>query len=63
MLPEIQVLGVTLHTFGLVVALAFVAAGALLARRLRELGRPVDWAYERSRWRWSAAWWAPRPTS
>lgn len=46
MLPEIELLGVTLQTFGLVVALAFVAAGALLARRLRELGRPVDWAYE-----------------
>src|SRR5215218_7163581 len=27
-------------------ALAFLAAGALIARRLDELGRPVDWAYE-----------------
>ena len=28
------------------VALAFVAAGALLARRLREWGKPTDWTYE-----------------
>jgi phosphatidylglycerol:prolipoprotein diacylglycerol transferase len=27
-------------------ALAFLAAGALIARRLGELGKPVDWAYE-----------------
>jgi phosphatidylglycerol:prolipoprotein diacylglycerol transferase len=27
-------------------ALGFVACGALVARRLRELGRPIDWAYE-----------------
>lgn len=27
-------------------ALAFLAAGALIARRLRELELPVDWAYE-----------------
>src|SRR5438270_1933009 len=26
--------------------LGFVAAGALVARRLRELGHPADWAYE-----------------
>jgi len=35
-----------LQTFGVCFALAFFAAGALLARRLTELGKPVDWAYE-----------------
>jgi phosphatidylglycerol:prolipoprotein diacylglycerol transferase len=44
--PEIHVLGLSLKTFGIVFALGFVAAGAILARRLRELGKPVDWAYE-----------------
>lgn len=46
MQPEIDVLGLPLKTFGLMFALAFAAAGALVARRLREQGRPVDWAYE-----------------
>src|SRR4029079_18566004 len=27
-------------------ALAFLAAGALIAKRLGEIGKPVDWAYE-----------------
>ena len=36
----------TIQTFGLALALGFIACGALAARRLRELGRPVDWAYE-----------------
>src|ERR1700682_3077952 len=27
-------------------ALAFLAAGALAAKRLKELGKPTDWAYE-----------------
>src|ERR1044072_6874094 len=27
-------------------ALAFIAAGALIAKRLKEIGKPVDWAYE-----------------
>ena len=27
-------------------ALGFLAAGAVIARRFRELGKPVDWAYE-----------------
>jgi phosphatidylglycerol:prolipoprotein diacylglycerol transferase len=46
MRPEIHILGVSLKTFGIVFALGFLAAGAILARRLRELGKPVDWAYE-----------------
>ncbi|MCW2959073.1 MAG: prolipoprotein diacylglyceryl transferase [Solirubrobacterales bacterium] len=46
MQPEIDLFGLPLKTFGLLFALSFVAAGALIARRLRELDKPVDWAYE-----------------
>jgi phosphatidylglycerol---prolipoprotein diacylglyceryl transferase len=46
MQPEIDLGPLTLQTFGIMFALAFVAAGALVAKRLRELGKPVDWAYE-----------------
>ena len=46
MQPEIELGPVTLQTFGLCFALAFVAAGWLLWKRLGELGKPVDWAYE-----------------
>ena len=46
MRPEIHVLGLSIKTFGLFFALNFVAWGALVGRRLRELGKPVDWAYE-----------------
>lgn len=46
MQPEIHVLGLSLKTFGLMFALAFVAIGLVIARRLRELGKPVEWAYE-----------------
>ena len=46
MKPELHILGVSIKTFGLTFALGFIACGAVLARRLRELGRPVDWAYE-----------------
>ncbi len=46
MQPEIDLFGLPLKTFGLCFALGFVAAGAIIQRRLRELGRPVDWAYE-----------------
>jgi phosphatidylglycerol:prolipoprotein diacylglycerol transferase len=44
--PEIHVLGLSIKTFGIAFALGFAAAGAVIARRLRELGRPADWAYE-----------------
>jgi phosphatidylglycerol:prolipoprotein diacylglycerol transferase len=44
--PEIHIGPLTLQTFGLMFALAFLAAGALIAKRLKELGKPVDWAYE-----------------
>jgi phosphatidylglycerol:prolipoprotein diacylglycerol transferase len=44
--PDLDIGPVTLHTFGLMFALAFLAAGAVVGRRLQELGKPVDWAYE-----------------
>lgn len=46
MLKQIDVLGLHLQTFGIFFALNFLAWSALVARRLRELGKPVDWAYE-----------------
>lgn len=42
MIPEIG----PVKTFGLMFGLAFLAAGLLLGRRLREQGRPGDWSYE-----------------
>src|SRR3712207_2055806 len=45
-LPEIDVLGLPIKTFGLFFGLSFIACGLVIARRLKELGRPVDWAYE-----------------
>jgi phosphatidylglycerol:prolipoprotein diacylglycerol transferase len=44
--PEIQIGPLELQTFGICFALGFLGAGALVARRLRELGKPADWAYE-----------------
>lgn len=46
MFPEIDLGPITLQTFGLVTALAFIAGGWIVALRLRELGAPADWAYE-----------------
>lgn len=46
MKPEIEILGISIHTFGVTFALGFLACGMLLVRRLRELGKSVDWAYE-----------------
>jgi phosphatidylglycerol---prolipoprotein diacylglyceryl transferase len=46
MKPEVLVFGISIKTFGVVFALGFAACGLVIARRLRELGRPVDWAYE-----------------
>jgi phosphatidylglycerol:prolipoprotein diacylglycerol transferase len=46
MKPEIHLLGISIKTFGVMFALGFLACGAVAARRLRELGKPVDWAYE-----------------
>jgi phosphatidylglycerol:prolipoprotein diacylglycerol transferase len=44
--PELDVFGITLQTFGLMLGLGFVVAGLLAGRYLKELGKPVDWAYE-----------------
>jgi phosphatidylglycerol---prolipoprotein diacylglyceryl transferase len=46
MKPEFQLLGISIKTFGVAFALGFLACGALVARRLREMGKPIDWAYE-----------------
>lgn len=46
MLPEIHLGPLTLQSFGLMMGLGFVVAGLFTSRRLRELGRPADWAYE-----------------
>jgi phosphatidylglycerol---prolipoprotein diacylglyceryl transferase len=45
-LKQIDVLGVQLQTFGIFFALNFLAWAAVVARRLKEIGKPVDWAYE-----------------
>ena len=42
MLPEIG----PIKTFGLMFGLAFIAAGLVLARRLKEQGKSPDWSYE-----------------
>ncbi len=42
MIPEIG----PIQTFGVMFALAFLACGAMAARRFKELGKPADWAYE-----------------
>jgi len=44
--PEVDILGISIKTFGVMFALAFLACGAVVWRRLGELGKPVDWAYE-----------------
>jgi phosphatidylglycerol:prolipoprotein diacylglycerol transferase len=46
MYPEIEIGPLTLQSFGLMFVLGFVAAGLLVLKRLRELGKPVDWSYE-----------------
>jgi phosphatidylglycerol:prolipoprotein diacylglycerol transferase len=44
--PQIDLGPIELQTFGICFAVAFLAAGATMGRRLQELGRPPDWAYE-----------------
>ncbi len=46
MKPEIEIAGISIKTFGVMFALGFLACGAVVARRLREMDKPVDWAYE-----------------
>jgi phosphatidylglycerol:prolipoprotein diacylglycerol transferase len=45
-LPDFDVLGLSIKTFGLAFGLSFVLCGLIVARRLKETGRPPDWAYE-----------------
>jgi phosphatidylglycerol:prolipoprotein diacylglycerol transferase len=45
-LKQIDVLGLHLQTFGIFFALNFLCWAAVMARRLKEIGKPVDWAYE-----------------
>jgi phosphatidylglycerol---prolipoprotein diacylglyceryl transferase len=44
--PEIDLGPLTLKTFGIMFSLGFLGAGAVCARRFKELGKPADWAYE-----------------
>jgi phosphatidylglycerol---prolipoprotein diacylglyceryl transferase len=46
MQPTIDLGPTTIQTFGIAFACAFIAAGVVAARRLKELGKPADWAYE-----------------
>ena len=46
MQPEIDIGPLTLQTFGICFAAAFIASGALVWKRLVEWGKPGDWAYE-----------------
>jgi phosphatidylglycerol---prolipoprotein diacylglyceryl transferase len=46
MQPEIELGPLTLQTFGICFAAAFLACAGLVARRLGEIGRPPDWSYE-----------------
>src|SRR3954470_22159246 len=46
MQPQIHLGPITLQTFGICFAAGFLAAAAVLSRRLREIGKPPDWAYE-----------------
>jgi phosphatidylglycerol---prolipoprotein diacylglyceryl transferase len=44
--PEIDIGPLELKTFGICFAFGFLVSGLLINRRLAELGRPADWAYE-----------------
>lgn len=46
MLESVDVLGLSIKTFGVFFALNFLAWGALTARRMREIGKPAEWATE-----------------
>lgn len=46
MLRSIDVFGLELQTFGIFFALNFLCWAAVVARRLKEIHKPVDWAYE-----------------
>jgi phosphatidylglycerol:prolipoprotein diacylglycerol transferase len=44
--PELDIGPITLQTFGLMLGLGFVVAGLAAGKFLKEIGKPVDWAYE-----------------
>jgi phosphatidylglycerol:prolipoprotein diacylglycerol transferase len=46
MLPEIHLGPLTIQTFGVCFAVGFLVAAGIIGRRLRELGKPVDWTWE-----------------
>lgn len=46
MQPELDLFGLPIKTFGLSFGLSFAICGLVLARRLKELGKPADYAYE-----------------
>ncbi|MDQ5895093.1 MAG: Phosphatidylglycerol--prolipoprotein diacylglyceryl transferase [Actinomycetota bacterium] len=46
MIPEISIGPLTLQTFGLMFAASFIVAGWIVHKRLGEIGKPPDWAYE-----------------
>jgi phosphatidylglycerol:prolipoprotein diacylglycerol transferase len=46
MLPEIHLGPLTIQTFGVCFALGFLAAAAVIGRRIRELGLPSEWTWE-----------------
>src|ERR671922_81438 len=46
MQPELDLGPITLQTFGLMMGVGFVVAGLAAARFLKEVDKPVDWAYE-----------------
>jgi phosphatidylglycerol:prolipoprotein diacylglycerol transferase len=46
MYPELNLGPITLQTFGLMFALGFIAAGWVISKRFKEVGKPPDWAYE-----------------
>ena len=46
MQPELDIFGLPIKTFGLCFGLAFLLCGLVIARRLRELDKPGDYAYE-----------------
>src|SRR3954454_20246945 len=46
MRPEIHLLGISIKTFGLCFAFAFIASGMVVSRRLVEIGRSAEWGYE-----------------
>jgi phosphatidylglycerol:prolipoprotein diacylglycerol transferase len=45
-LPDFEIFGITIHTFGLTLVAALLASIAVLGRRFEETGRPVSWAAE-----------------